>query len=174
MFKNLESIMIDNNLLDDEEFIDVKKYDSSDVTSILEFLLTLEPNDKNWTKYLQNCITLYKNNNNKIAEFEAANPQILHYLKNISLYFIWRYFLKGVFDEEIISKISLMAISIAVLKVLYFCYWIENDNLTLENCINITKKYSEEIEYNELNVEKIFDACYELKNFSIENLINLF
>lgn len=165
---------IDSNLLDDEDIIEIKKYNTADVINIFEFLLTLEHNDKNWHSYLQNCINLYSTYADELSNFEASNPLVLQYLKNILIYFIWRYFLKGVFDEEIISKISFAAISISVLRVLFFCKWLNNGNLTLEDCVDIAKKYSEEIEYNEANMEKLFDACYELNYFSIENLISLF
>ena len=82
--------------------------------------------------------------------------------------------MKGTFDEEIISKISLMAISTAMLKILFFCKWIKCENITLSDCIDIAKKYSEEIEYDEDNIIKLADACYENKEFNIENLIGLF
>ena len=109
-----------------------------------------------------------------MLEFEKQNTEINNYLKNISNYFIWRYFLKGTFDEEIISKISLMAISICIIKILFFCKWIENGTIGLDDCIDLVRNYSEEIEYNEDNLNKLYDACYELEYFSLENLISLF
>jgi len=165
---------IDSNLLDYEEIFNIKKYNLTDITKILNYLLTLEPNDAGWIEYLQNCIEIYKKSSNKISEFENSHPEVFEYLKNISIYFIWRYFLKGVFYEEIISKISLMAISVAVLEVLYFCKWLENGDFALEDCIEITKNYSEEIEYNEENIQRLADACYDLDIFSLESLIGLF
>lgn len=165
---------IDIDLLEDEEIFEIKTQNKSDITKIIKFFTTLEPNDNSYPSYLNNCLNIYINNINKFFLFEKNHQEIWGYLKNISIYFIWRYFLKGVFDEEIISKISFMAISIAILKVLYFGTWIETGDLTLENCINITKKYSEEIEYSDENLQKIFDACYDSEHFSIDNLINLF
>jgi hypothetical protein len=50
--------------------------------------------------------------------------------------------------------------------------WIRK--LTFEDCIEITKKYSEEIEYSEENLEKLADASYEKDEFSTENLLGLF
>jgi lysine-N-methylase len=137
-------------------------------------MLTLETNNEDWIPYLQNCISLYKKSEKLLADFEKQHPEIEKYLKNISIYFIWRYFLKGVFDEEIISKISLMAISVSIIKVLFFTYWQENNSLSLADCVEIVRKYSEEIEYNEDNLNKLADACYEQEIFNIENLMGLF
>ena len=67
-----------------------------------------------------------------------------------------------------------MGISIIVLKCLFFCKWVQTDNLTLNDCIEITKKYSEEIEYSDENLFSLADASYELEIFSIENLLSLF
>ena len=102
---------IDNNLLDEEEIFDVKAKKFSDVVKILEFFLNLETNNINWISYLKKCISIYKKHSSKLFEFEIQNPEINNYLKNISNYFIWCYFLKATFDEEIISKVSLFIFS---------------------------------------------------------------
>ena len=165
---------IDNNLLDDENIFDIHSEKKSDIIKLLEFFLTLDANSDSWIAYLNSCINIYKKHSSKILEFEKQNTEINNYLKNISNYFIWRYFLKGTFDEEIISKISLMAISICIIKILFFCKWIENGTIGLDDCIDLVRNYSEEIEYNEDNLNKLYDACYELEYFSLENLISLF
>lgn len=146
---------------------------SSSIKPILEFFLTLEPFDKNWISYLQNCINLYDKYSIKLNDFENENPDIFNYLQNISVYFIWRYFLKGVFDNDIISKVKLMVISITIIKTLYFCKWLETGVLTLNDCINISKNYSKEIEYSEDNLYAIEDACYELNAFSLDSLLSI-
>lgn len=163
---------IDFNLLDEEEIFTIKSDSNSKLKSILEFYLTLEPNNPNWITELHNNINLYSEYELNITNFESSNPQIIHYLKNISIYFIWRYFLKGVFDEDILSKIKLMISSILILKYLFFCKWFNDKKITLENCIEITTKYSEEIEYSEENIYKLAKASYELDFFDTETLLS--
>ena len=165
---------IDNNLFDEEIIFDVKSEKSSDIIKILEFFLTLETNNDSWITYLKKCINIYKQQSSNLFKFEKQNPEISNYLKNIANYFIWRYFLKGTFDEEIISKISLMAISVYAIKILFFCKWIENAILSLDDCIDIVRNFSEEIEYDEDNLNKLADACYELDDFNLEKLMGLF
>ena len=165
---------IDNNLLDDENIFEVKSYTNPDIKPIFEFLFTLEHNNPNWITYLEKCINTYSLNKNKINEFENTHPQISNYLKNIAIYFIWRYFLKGAFDEDVLSKVKLMVVSIAILKILFFCKYLENQSISLEDCIYIAKKYSEEIEYSEDNLYSLADASYNLEIFDTENLLGLF
>lgn len=165
---------IDSGLLDEEEIFHVSGNKHTQISSILELFLTLEPSNDTWILYLKNCIkyaNLYEKN---VSDFEQLNQEIFKYLHNIAVYFIWRYFMKSVFDEDVLSKVKLMVVSVAILKFLFYCKWTENGILTFEDCIEITKKYSEEIEYSEENLEKLADASYEKDEFSTENLLGLF
>ena len=181
---------LDNFLLDDDEIIDIsndRKNDSNTANSknidetntatiiseMFEFYKALEPNDEKWPEYLEQCAKTFQSTKHQLQDFENANPNVELYLKNIAIYFIWRYFLKGVFDEEIFSKIKLMYISIFIIKIMFFCEWIKKGSLTLEDCIDIVKKYSEEIEYCEENLDALADASYDLEIFSIETLLNI-
>lgn len=145
---------IDFDLLDEEEIFDVPPI-NTEIKNYLEFLLTLEPNDSTWPIYIKNCINLYSSNQIRIPEFLEQHSEVNTYLKNISLYFVWRYFMKSVFDEDVYSKINFMAISTKIINALFFCKWIKTGNLTLEDCIDIVRRYSEEIEYCEENIEKL-------------------
>ena len=164
---------IDNDLLDDEDIFDVDSNNSSSIIPILDFLSSLEFNDENWPKYLKDCAELYESSSDKIKDFERLNPNIEKYLKNISIYFIWRYFLKAVFDEDVLSKIKLMFVSVHVIKYLFFCKWIKEGKLDLEDCIDIVKKYSEEVEYSEDNLLSFADASYDMECFRTEYLLEI-
>lgn len=165
---------IDNNSLNDVDISVVNSYSQSNLQPVLEFFLTLEPFDTNWIPYLRDCINLYNNSLSKIKNFEISHHEIFKFLQNISIYFIWRYFLKGVFDEDVLSKVKLMVVSVAVIKYLFFCKWLKTGNLTFNDCSEIAKNYSKEIEYSEDNLSALVDAYYELDCFSVENLIGLF
>ena len=164
---------IDNDLLDDEDIFDVNSNTQSSILPIINYLTTLEPNNSNWPEYLKKCAKYSVEYINKEAQFELSNPELDNYLKNVSIYFIWRYFLKGVFDNEVLSKIKLMYVSICTIKYLLFCKWNESGNLTLEDYIEIVKKYSEEIEYSEDNLIKFSNDIYENNFFDIEYLLGL-
>lgn len=165
---------IDFNLLDDEEIVDVTLSESSNLIDIFDFLCTLELNDNNWSDYLKDCSKVYTSNYTKLGELETKHPEVNDYLKNIAIYFIWRYFLKGCFDEDVLSKIKLMAVSVSIIRAMIFCKWLDKNSIKLEDCVDIVKKYSEEIEYCEDNLLKFFKASYELEAFNVEKIIGLF
>lgn len=165
---------IDYDLLDEEEIFEIKNVQKTSLKEVILFLSELNPNDKNWPNYLKNSLDFYNDFLNNYDEFKSKNPEINLYLKNISIYFLWRYFLKGTFDEEVLSKVKLMAVSIAILEFLFFYEWQKNKKITLENCIEITRKYSEEIEYSQENLDNFFEESYNLQFLDTEYLMGLF
>ena len=64
-----------------------------------------------------------------------------------------------------------MVVSIAVIKFLLFCKWLENGVLSFEDCIWVVKKYSEEVEYSDDNLIALAEASYDEEFFSVEGLL---
>ena len=85
----------------------------------------------------------------------TPTPQEEKYMLNLCRYFIWRYFLKGVFDGEILSKVKL-----AVVSVLYIKHMTKGDS-SLANWIEKSKLYSKQMEYSDENRELFYDYTYE-------------
>ena len=162
-----------SDLLDDEDIIDVTSSEVPRLREVLEFFLSLEPNDINWIDYLKNSIDSHSCSLDWMKEFEDNNPEIMNYLKNISIYFVWRYFLKGVFDGEILSKMKFMAVSILIVKFLFYCTWQDTGSLSLDECVSIVRRYSEEVEYSDDNMLAFAEASYDNDFFSVENLLAL-
>ncbi len=165
---------IDNEMYDKEKIIRITTNSTSDIEPIVNFIANFEPNNPNWPSYLKENCKKYKKNISKISNFESENPQITNYLKNISIYFIYRYLLKSCQDGDLLSKVKLMAVSIAIIKMLYFCKWIDTENITFEDCIEITRKYSEEIECSDDNLSIFADKSYIIKELSTEYIMGLF
>ena len=182
-YGNMIQLDLDSGLLDDEDIVEVESYDgcSKDNTfnnklnyeKIIKFLCNLEPNNENWIPYLENCLGVYLHYDNNICAFEKACPEVTTYLKNIAIYFVWRYFLKGVFDGDVICKLKLMYVSVMVARWLMYCHWLEFGGIDLDTCIDIARRYSEEIEYSDENLDRFFDKCYEGDCFDVESLINM-
>ena len=81
--------------------------------------------------------------------------------------------MKSVYDCDVVCKLKLMYVSCFVIRWLMYCYWLENGTVELCDCVEIVRKFSEEIEYSDENLERFWDGCYELDLFSVENLIDL-
>lgn len=116
---------------------------SFDINKAMGFLLTLEKLSPEWEPYILSMKEKINGEDFFIRETEK-------YLRNIAIYFIFRYFLKSCYDGEIVPYISLMTTSIFILAFLF-----SKGDLSLENCSEIAKNFSKEIEYSEENVEAL-------------------
>lgn len=86
-----------------------------------------------------------------LAEYESRSPS--HTLDDIigeqlAVYFVYRYFLKGAFDCDPLSKLKLMAVSVMIIAAL------ENACGNIKECAAL---YSIEIEHDEDNIDYIYD-----------------
>lgn len=146
----------------------LKKADA-DIKGFLEPFSKLEPIDDKWLSYLPSLTDL----SDSFSAINIDNKEIDLYLKNIAVYFIWRYFLKGVYDEEILSKVLLTIISVAMIKLMYKKAVLGGETLNAEKCSMLAKNYSKEIEYSEENLELICNMVYEVPAFAKENILSV-
>ncbi|MCI8776133.1 MAG: hypothetical protein HFK00_01905 [Oscillospiraceae bacterium] len=150
------------------------KFENCDLKQIFDFLLTLESLNENWhfelikMKEKLDVISGLKN------QFLKGFPEAVKYLKNIMGYFLWRYFLRGVFDEEFLSAVKFSAVSTAVIGYIFAYKWYEKGRLDLESCIEAAKNYSKEIEYSVENVNAFLDAAYDNEAFLSLRIKGLF
>jgi lysine-N-methylase len=164
--------MADNYQFDKKPF--AVQYPAEETTVNLKAFLrcftSLEPIDESWEKYLSDLL-----DNSEILQekLSAYKTDFDLYLKNIAVYFIWRYFLKGVYDEEFLSKTILAVISCAVIKLMYINEASQGEDLTEEKLSLIAKRYSKEIEYSQENLDKIYDMVYENTSLSIKSILSL-
>ncbi len=165
---------IDNYLYHIPEICPSEKYAEHRFNDILTFLSTLEPIDGSWLPYLEKITEMYNPSCNQKETFLQNCPETEKYLRNIAVYFIWRYFMKGAFDGEILSRVKLMAVSVAIIGYMYLCKWLENGTLTHNDCVRLAKNYSKEIEYSEENLEAVLDSAYELEAMESGALKGLF
>ncbi|HHZ05586.1 MAG TPA: hypothetical protein GX401_02170 [Clostridiales bacterium] len=144
------------------------------VKDVLQFLNTLEPINDQWKNSLteiSNKLPVIMNSNEK---FDAYHAESQYEYEHIAVYFIYRYFLKAVFDEDVVSKVKLAVVSCVVNYIFDINSWIANNyEFTLLNRIANTKAYSKEVEYSEENLGAFFDACYINDIFSYEKLVSM-
>lgn len=130
------------------------------MNDIVALFCDFEPVDEEWEKELSRLCS-YK------AELRALAAEEEGYMLNLLRYFIWRYFLKGVFDEEILSKVKLAVTSVLFIRLM--C-----DRPTLSEWVEKSKLYSRQMEYSDENRELFYDYTYEkncLSSGTIKGLI---
>lgn len=138
------------------EFV-CKQPAKGDMQNIISLYSDFEPIDGLWTKELSRL---------KKTEFftEKLTPKTEKYMLNIFRYYIWRYFLKGVFSEEILSKVKLALVS--SLFIFFMCEGCEDLSVWIEK----SKLYSKEMEYSDENRELFYDYSYEKSCLETEKL----
>lgn len=143
---------------------------SGNAEEIINVFLSLEPIDDKWRPMLEEIKTLLSAMKSKKADFIEDNPHFVNACGNIAVYFIWRYFMKGTFDGEILSKLKLAAVSVIMIGLSAMNVWLKNGTLTMRDCVIAAKNYSKEIEYSEENLDVLADCSYDNSAFSTENL----
>ncbi len=130
-----------------------KEDGKTDINAFVSAFKDFEPIDENWS--------------NTLKSLKAKKPVINEkYLTNILIYFVWRYFMKAIFDGDVLSKIRLAVISAAMIAIMA-------DDERLNSYIKAAKLYSKEIEYSEENLSLMQEMCYTERGFSDENIIYL-
>ncbi len=131
-----------------------------EMLSVLKSIRMLEPIDEKWTEYLESIIDSF--------EKTASETDISHYQKNLLIYFIYRYFLKGTFDGEILSKVKLACVSTAVISH-FIC---ETDG-SLAETVNICKLFSKQLEYSQENIDMLCEMFYEEEFYESGKIVGL-
>lgn len=108
------------------------------------------------------------------GEVPVLSSNITKYLENLAIYFIYRYVLLASFDGDLLSRVKLCAVSVLVIAALWQRRVEEKGYLSEADAAWEAKCYSKEIEYNEDNLDALFDAFYENGVFGTENLMRFF
>lgn len=87
--------------------------------------------------------------------FNAYYKDNMYKFKNILVYFIFRYFMKAIFDYDVSSKIKIAIMSTIMIKELAVIRWIEKGELTKEDIVAISHMYAKDVEHLEENIETL-------------------
>ena len=158
---------IDNNDLTLPEYKRVTKSETPDIQKMLHFFTTLEPIDISWNPHIKRC-------SERLHDIPFMQKEHEPYLRRIATYFIFRYFMKGVFDGEILSRVKLAAVSTWIISYLWRCELLEKGSLDFEDMTQTAKFYSKEVEYSEENLDSLVDAFYTEVYFSSKQIMGAF
>ena len=117
-----------------------EEWDEADVGKFISLFSKFEPIDGVWTK--------------KLASLNGRRATNDGFLTNIFIYFIWRYFMKALYDGDVLSKICFAAAGCLMISLMA-------KDTTLESYISAAKLYSKEMEYSEDNRDALmYDLFY--------------
>ena len=92
--------------------------------------------------------------------------------EHIMVYYIFRYFLKAVYDYDLIGKVKLGIAGLLTVLEMDVLEWLHNQKtLTLEEQIEITHLYSREVEHSDENFAVLEKMYNTEETFSLDNLM---
>lgn len=108
----------------------------------------------------------------KHKEFNEYYKENLYKFKNILVYFIFRYFMKAIFDYDASAKIKLAIISTLMIKELAVVRFIENNNeFTEEDMVEVSRMYSKDIEHSDENIENLQEIFETEEIFEVDEIL---
>ncbi|MDU2657905.1 MAG: flagellin lysine-N-methylase, partial [Clostridium perfringens] len=108
----------------------------------------------------------------KHKEFNEYYKENLYKFKNILVYFIFRYFMKAIFDYDVSAKIKLAIISTLMIKELAVVRFIENNNeFTEEDMVEVSRIYSKDIEHSDENIENLQEIFETEEIFEVNEIL---
>lgn len=129
---------------------------------------------------LQRALNYFQGNENntevylrKGNDFNKYYEDKMFKFENILVYFIFRYFMKAVYDEDILGKVQFAVFSYLMIKELCIISWIEKGELTDEDIVEISHTYSKDVEHLVENIDTLEGNFYNKEMFSVINMITI-
>ena len=107
----------------------------------------------------------------KHKQFVEYYEDKVYKFENILVYFVFRYFMKAVFDYDALAKIKTAIISYMMIRELAVVRYIENNEFTDEDMVDIAHTYSKDIEHLEENIEALAELFETNDVFDIEEMV---
>lgn len=103
--------------------------------------------------------------------FNKYYEESMYKFEHILVYFIFRYFMKAVFDYDVSAKIKTAIVSYLMIKELCVVRFTEEGELTDADIVDISHMYSKDIEHLEENIERLSEIFETNDVFSIEEML---
>lgn len=103
--------------------------------------------------------------------FDHYYKDSMYKFKNILVYFIFRYFMKSIFDYDISAKIKIAIMSMIMIKELAVVRFIENGQFTEVDMVDISHMYSKDVEHLEQNIEALQEIFETEEAYEVDKII---
>lgn len=169
IYEKIYSFKKYNNKLE-QKYLNIYK-----IFNIFRDLKHIKPND---ILGLEGSLRYFWQNEEDIKIYSNLHKEFNRYYKNneykfeqILIYYVFRYFMKAVFDYDVLAKIKFALISFIIIKELSVIRYLENKEFLDEDMVEISHTYSKDIEHLEENIEALEELFETRDEFSMENLI---
>ncbi|WP_346896348.1 flagellin lysine-N-methylase [Clostridium sp. UBA7503] len=143
-------------------FKGLKHINNNDPLGLDKVLSYIKSSDENREIYLD-----------KYKEFNNFYKGNMYKFENILVYFVFRYFMKAVFDYDVAAKVKTAVVSYLIIKQLCVVRWIESGDFSEEDIVGITRIYSKDIEHLEENIDTLAEIFKINPVFREDRIINI-
>lgn len=153
----------------------VKYHNIEELFKVFKELKHINPNDSLGLEEVLRCF--WQSNGeeqfylDKHKGFNQYYEDNMYKFENLLVYFIFRYFMKAVFDCDVAAKVNTAVVSYLMIKELFVFRWAQNGELTAEDAVNIMHMYSKDIEHLEENIETLAELFKINPVFKLEELL---
>lgn len=109
----------------------------------------------------------------KHKQFNQYYEDKLYKFENLLVYFVFRYFMKAVFDYDVSAKIKTAVVSYLMIKELFVLRWSEKGEFTDEDAVDIMHMFSKDIEHLEENIEKLAELFETNDVFKVDQILTI-
>lgn len=117
-------------------------------------------------EYVKNGMPDYTDFNNLVTDREYEYEHLL-------VYYVFRYFLRAVFDGEVYKKVLLGIMAYIMQKSVGAAYNKQNDKFEFVDQITLMRIYSKETEHSEENLEYLYNAMSKNKNLKFSRVLTI-
>ena len=107
----------------------------------------------------------------KHKSFNKYYEESMYKFEHILVYFIFRYFMKAVFDYDVSAKVKTAIVSYLMIKELCIVRFTEEGDLTDADIVDIAHMYSKDIEHLEENIEALAEIFETNDVFTVEEIL---
>jgi lysine-N-methylase len=109
----------------------------------------------------------------KHRQFDDFYKDKLYEFEHLLVYFIFRYFMKAVFDYDVTAKVKTAVVSYLMIKELFVFRWIDSREFTDKDSVDIIHMYSKDIEHLEENIERLAELFETNKVFDLDGFLTV-
>lgn len=150
------------------------------IKEYIDMFLGLENINEAWPKTMGEIISfLYHRHTPEEymelkSKFISAMKAREYEYEHILNYFIYTYFLGGVYDYNILGMVKLAVVSTLIIREMGMAKWLEGDKeLSLDNQLHCAYSYSRQVEHSEDNQLAFEGILTAHPKFSVENIISV-
>ncbi|MGN1422824.1 MAG: flagellin lysine-N-methylase [Oscillospiraceae bacterium] len=138
--------------------------------ALLKLLSDGEPLNAEWTARSSELLSRAEELFGALPRFFEENGGALWQYEHIAVYFVYRHFLTGALDGEIVSGMGLAAAAVLSVALLDCLTWLDGGALSDRDRICNVKLYSKQTEYSEEVEQQMRDAFWDIPELDPERI----